>query len=505
MKTPKEYIKNLNKGILTDEMICDVLYSYSKRAKNYRDNNRELRKLTRNRYFYSFRFDPYKTIAENEFRKNVLYERKSGILEKIEERFLKCIHKQDKHATRRIYEWESDYSKYEDSDDVVWANCYLDRETMEEVYFIDVLKKKKEYLYFKFYDMGEHSFHTPIEEHEALEYEEKGLKIEEIDDLVTFGEDTGRLLSLQFCDKVYKFLYPEKKVYKISQPVCVDTWGKGEGRFYSDEEIREYREKKEIEKKQREEETIRRREERKQKTIEERAKKKVADAEHKAVLREMLKEDGESDWRKIRNVIIDRQPNDSIFEKIFAKLGDVQKQEILEGFWKDELEGIDDSEYKEKIYPVLDGCPHKEKDIVLSVIAYKIAGDACLYCKWKDCSFDEFASRKREESFVSMLNAMISYNDGKMKDEDKIKFIRTDKHGLCFCGVPLIGNISDRFMYDKIDRYVPKAFKYLGKKEFNSLTSGQIFTIEKRLQNRCSVGQKKFKEEAELLKKRCSV
>ena len=101
-----------------------------------------------------------------------------------------------------------------------------------------------------------------------------------------------------------------------------------------------------------------------------------------------------------------------------------------------------------------------------------------------------------------MLNAMISYNDGKMKDEGKIKFIRTDKHGLCLCGVPLIGNISVSFMYDKINRYVPKAFKYLDKKEFNRLTGGNIFTIEKRLQNRCGVGQKKFKEEVEILKKR---
>ena len=98
-------------------------------------------------------------------------------------------------------------------------------------------------------------------------------------------------------------------------------------------------------------------------------------------MREMLKDNGESNWEKISSLIIDRQPKDTIFEKIFAKLGDEQKEKILEGFWKSELEKIDDSEYKEKIYPVLDGCPHKEKDILLSVIAYKIASDACQYCR----------------------------------------------------------------------------------------------------------------------------
>ena len=41
MRTPKIYIENLEKGIVTDRMLCDVLFSYNKRAKNWRDKKRQ--------------------------------------------------------------------------------------------------------------------------------------------------------------------------------------------------------------------------------------------------------------------------------------------------------------------------------------------------------------------------------------------------------------------------------------------------------------------------------
>ena len=41
MRTPKEYIENLDKGIVTEQMLCDVLFSYNKRAKNWRDKKRQ--------------------------------------------------------------------------------------------------------------------------------------------------------------------------------------------------------------------------------------------------------------------------------------------------------------------------------------------------------------------------------------------------------------------------------------------------------------------------------
>ncbi len=217
-------------------MISDILFSYSKRAKNYRDKVRELKDyFRRNRRWYVF--DDHNSIEINTFRKEILYQRKSDILSAVEDRFLVCIHKQDKHATERVYDYQSKFDKVCDSDEIVWCNCYYDHDEEREVYFVDIEKEEKEYLYFKYYVFPDRSFHTPIEEDEAFELEkEKNLKIEEIDDLVTFGEDTGILLSLQFCDKVYKFLYPEKKIYKISQPVEY-MYKFGTCRFYTDEEI----------------------------------------------------------------------------------------------------------------------------------------------------------------------------------------------------------------------------------------------------------------------------
>ena len=240
MKLPKEYSDNLKNGIITDNMISDVLFSYSKRAKNYRDKNRELRRYYRqNRYAY----DKYDTIEKNEFRMNVLYERKSDILHKYEDKFLKCIHKQDKKATRRVYDYDDDYDDVCDSEDVVWANSYLDRDECRIVYFVDVLKEPKEYFYFLYYEFPDRSFHTPIDKTIVQKYiKDKNLEVIELDDLVTFGEDVGILLSLQFCDKVYKFLFPDKEVRNISSPIIVSY--DDSTRFATDEEIQKYKDKK---------------------------------------------------------------------------------------------------------------------------------------------------------------------------------------------------------------------------------------------------------------------
>ena len=35
MQTPKQYKENLKQGVINESMLSDVLYSYSKRAKNY--------------------------------------------------------------------------------------------------------------------------------------------------------------------------------------------------------------------------------------------------------------------------------------------------------------------------------------------------------------------------------------------------------------------------------------------------------------------------------------
>lgn len=53
MRTPKEYTDNINCGIITKRMLSDCLFSVNKRAKNFRDKEREYHNYYRsNRYAY---------------------------------------------------------------------------------------------------------------------------------------------------------------------------------------------------------------------------------------------------------------------------------------------------------------------------------------------------------------------------------------------------------------------------------------------------------------------
>lgn len=45
MRTPKEYTDNIKNGIITTSMLEAALYSVNKRAKNYRDAERETKYL----------------------------------------------------------------------------------------------------------------------------------------------------------------------------------------------------------------------------------------------------------------------------------------------------------------------------------------------------------------------------------------------------------------------------------------------------------------------------
>ena len=60
MRTPKEYTENMNKGLITEKMLCDCLFSVNKRAKNCRDNERKYR---------HYRYDKYDT---EEIRYNLI-------------------------------------------------------------------------------------------------------------------------------------------------------------------------------------------------------------------------------------------------------------------------------------------------------------------------------------------------------------------------------------------------------------------------------------------------
>jgi hypothetical protein len=166
MKTPKSYIENLDNGIVTEKMLCDVLYSYNKRAKNWRDKKRQ--------YKYSYAANSYvwfNTALDNEKK---YYEYKSELLNLIEP---ECIHEE------------------------ILENEY---ETI--------------YQYYLFYEIGDHSFHQPIIKDNIANY--PNLKIKRIEQLITHGLTSDNLLSCQFADKVReKLINGEAKITKNVKPI----------------------------------------------------------------------------------------------------------------------------------------------------------------------------------------------------------------------------------------------------------------------------------------------
>ena len=164
MRTPKEYIENLDKGIVTEQMLCDVLFSYNKRAKNWRDKKRQ--------YKHSYATNSYtwfNNALENEQK---YYNYKSEILSLLTPN---CIHEEY---------LENDYEM--------------------------IIK------YYLFYVVGDHSFHSPIKKEEVINY--PGLEIVRIEQLITKGASGNRLLSCQFADKVREMLLAgEAKIVKNSE------------------------------------------------------------------------------------------------------------------------------------------------------------------------------------------------------------------------------------------------------------------------------------------------
>ena len=117
------------------------------------------------------------------------------------------IHKQYiGEKKQRVYSYEKNYEKLynEKRNVIVWENSYYDYDTNKEIEFFDYSLGKKEYLYFLYYEIGEYSFHSPIDEKIAKNSQ---LEIKEIDeDFQTRGADIVDLLSKQFVQKVIDLL-----------------------------------------------------------------------------------------------------------------------------------------------------------------------------------------------------------------------------------------------------------------------------------------------------------
>ena len=205
MVTPKEYKENLKNGIITASMLEDVLYSYNKRAKNYRDLARKYREM----------YDCYNNEGKYEEIKGILYGKKADILSCCKD-YLCSIHKVLRCRRIRIEDIEGEYfdylaaiSSYEkgEKSEVVYMNSYYDSTIEELVTFINI--NKSFYEYYLYYQFPHYSFHTPIgddmRENINLSKYMK-LDIIEIEGLTTYGKDIEDLLSLQFCDKVWTFM-----------------------------------------------------------------------------------------------------------------------------------------------------------------------------------------------------------------------------------------------------------------------------------------------------------
>lgn len=202
MRTPNKYINNLVNNIITGDMLALCLYSCNKRAKNYRDKEKEYRDKRKYGYYY----DKYGNEEKNREKKREYYAKKDKLLSIIS---IQCIHKETCVHTRRIYDDNEEYEEYLQSGDYIDSDCYYDYGRGDDVYFLVV--KQVEYRYYLFYEVDEYSFHTPIEEERLSDY--KDLEIKEIDQLQTEGKIITDLLSVNFVDKVLSLI--ESKDYKL--------------------------------------------------------------------------------------------------------------------------------------------------------------------------------------------------------------------------------------------------------------------------------------------------
>ncbi len=198
MKTPKNYVENLKNGIVTNEMLEDVLYSYNKRAKNYRDKEREYRRIRI--------CDNYNNEEKNRILKEKLYKKKETLL-KYTTKYLACVHKLSRTEFAYVYENDDEYNKIP-KENIIYEGEDYDIIEQRNVKFREI--KKDSSLFFLFYDFPNRSFHTPISKEELRKYE--NLEQIEIDKLKTKGKDINDLLPLQFCDKVLEFITKKNEI-----------------------------------------------------------------------------------------------------------------------------------------------------------------------------------------------------------------------------------------------------------------------------------------------------
>lgn len=147
MHTSNEMKKCLKAGIVTTEMLSSAIFSCNKRAKNYRDKERQYR---------------YFPIARQKYRetKEEYYECKDDLLRYVQPCAI--------HTVKRVRRKQGK----------------MDTEITEK---------------YLFYIIGDRSFHSPLL---IISEKYKHLPIVQLDELETFGKEPSDLMSMQMVRKI---------------------------------------------------------------------------------------------------------------------------------------------------------------------------------------------------------------------------------------------------------------------------------------------------------------
>ena len=107
-------------------------------------------------------------------------------------------------------------------------------------------------------------------------------------------------------------------------------------------------------------------------------------------------------------------------------------------------------------------------------------------------------SDKGNDAFRNMVETMVAYNGGLTKTDGHIHFVKNNKNWICFCHVPMFGNIyvEPKFGWNTVMKEVFKSIP--DKKAFNR-SYQSFFTIKHRTHNRINVGYDKFCKEVKKL------
>jgi len=192
--TPRQYAENLENNIVTMEMLEDCIFSCNKRAKNYRDKAYNYR--SNDGYKYK---DYNKGLVLLYRKKDQYYRMKEKLLSFIKP---KCIHVESKRQNQhiRFYEHEPEYGTF--GGNRVVPGCYWDYDKQNYVEYQDIYVESEIQLYYLYYETPNKSFHTPI--YDIKKY--PNLEVVQIDNLDTHGEDTHKLVSVQFCNTILNIL-----------------------------------------------------------------------------------------------------------------------------------------------------------------------------------------------------------------------------------------------------------------------------------------------------------